>query len=676
MSDATFDLDRFQSIPRLSGLVLSPAGDRIVVSIAQRSADGKKMVSALWDVDPAGDRPARRLTRSAPGESGAAFLRDGSLVFLSSRPDPEKTDEGDDAEPISALWLLPAGGGEARLLAAPPGGVDAVVTARDADIVVFAASVMPGATTLSDDAEREKARKKAGVAALLFESYPIRLWDHYLGPRDRHLFAATVPQGDERITDPVDLTPNAGQALNEREFDVTPDGSTIVTGWGRFDDLKRIGDDIVAIDRATGEHRVLTPRDGYYEGPAVSPDGQTVACSRSSNSTPEQPQTVTLWAIDIASGEGRDLTPDLDLWPSHPVWSHDGGTLFFLADRQGHVAVLALDMASGETRVVASEGEFAGPSPTPDGRRLFAVRSSMAGPPRVVAVDVEGGDGTSFRPVASHPETDRAEPPGRVERISTHAEDGTEIGSWLVLPPDTTAERPAPLVVWVHGGPLGSWNAWAWRWNPHLLAARGYAVLLPDPALSLGYGQQMIDRGWGRWGEAPYTDVMAAVDAALERPELDRERTALMGGSFGGYMANWVAGQTDRFRAIVTHASLWELRGFHGTTDLGPAWEEEFGDPYTDPARYDAASPHQHVSRITTPLLVIHGELDHRVPISEALRLWTDLRRHGVESKFLYFPDENHWILKPPNQRVWYETVFSFLDQHVLGREWRRPELL
>ncbi len=149
-----------------------------------------------------------------------------------------------------------------------------------------------------------------------------------------------------------------------------------------------------------------------------------------------------------------------------------------------------------------------------------------------------------------------------------------------------------------------------------------------------------------------------------------------MGGSFGGYMANWVAGHTDRFRAIVTHASLWDMRGFHGTTDWGTTMEAEFGDPYRDPGPWDAASPSEHVAAIRTPMLVIHGELDHRVPISEGLRLWTDLARHGVEAKFLYFPDENHWVLKPANARLWYETVLAWLDHHVLGLPWVRPELL
>ena len=251
-----------------------------------------------------------------------------------------------------------------------------------------------------------------------------------------------------------------------------------------------------------------------------------------------------------------------------------------------------------------------------------------------------------------------------------------KVGSWLLRPADASSAKPAPLVVFVHGGPVGTWNTWSWRWNPQLLAAKGYAVLLPDPAISTGYGHAFVQRGWGRWGAEPFTDLIAAIDEAVERPDLDADRTALMGGSFGGYMANWVAGSTDRFRAIVTHASLWELRGFHGTTDYGPDWEREFGDPYADASRYEEWSPSRLLPNIRTPMLVVHGERDLRVPISEALRLWTDLRRHKVPARFLYFPDENHWVLTPGNARVWYETVLSFLAEHVHGQDWQRPELL
>lgn len=208
-------------------------------------------------------------------------------------------------------------------------------------------------------------------------------------------------------------------------------------------------------------------------------------------------------------------------------------------------------------------------------------------------------------------------------------------------------------------------------------AARGYAVLLPDPALSTGYGLEFIARGWNAWGQAPYTDLLAITDAVVARPDVDETRTAAMGGSFGGYMANWVAGHTDRFDAIVTHASLWALDQFAGTTDASYYWQSIF--TAEGMAEND---PHRSVDAITTPMLVIHGDKDYRVPIGEGLRLWSELAEHHADPdgtmphRFLYFPNENHWILTPQHAKVWYETVFAFLAQHVLGKAWERPELL
>ena len=200
--------------------------------------------------------------------------------------------------------------------------------------------------------------------------------------------------------------------------------------------------------------------------------------------------------------------------------------------------------------------------------------------------------------------------PGTLTEVTTTVADGTTVRSWLVLPED---RAPAPLLLWVHGGPLGSWNDWAWRWNPWLMAAKGYAVLLPDPALSTGYGQDFIQRGWGAWGGPPFDDLMTATDAACAHPRIDATRIAAMGGSFGGYMANWIAGHTNRFAAIVTHASLWALDQFSPTTDHAYYWRREM-----TPEMTAANSPHHFVDRISTPMLVIHGDKDYRVPIGEA----------------------------------------------------------
>ncbi|WP_300009550.1 alpha/beta fold hydrolase [Pseudonocardia sp.] len=368
----------------------------------------------------------------------------------------------------------------------------------------------------------------------------------------------------------------------------------------------------------------------------------------------------------------REVAADWDLWPCPPRWTPDGTGLVVGADEQGRSPLYLVDLASGERRrLTTDDGAYTCYDVGPDGY-VYALRSAIDSPAVPVRVPLAGGDVQRLPCPVTVPDL-----PGTLTEVTATADDGTALRAWLVLPEGASAAGPAPLLVWIHGGPLGSWNAWTWRWNPWTAAARGYAVLLPDPALSTGYGQEFVERGWGAWGGAPYTDLLALTDAAVAREDVDDGRTAAMGGSFGGYLANWVAGHTDRFRCIVTHASLWALDNFGLTTDGANYWMRELTD---EMAREN--SPHHHVGSIVTPMLVVHGDKDYRVPIGEGLRLWYELVRGSADDngrtphRFLYFPDENHWILSPNNSRVWYETVFAFVDQHLLGKDFVRPEAL
>jgi dipeptidyl aminopeptidase/acylaminoacyl peptidase len=333
-------------------------------------------------------------------------------------------------------------------------------------------------------------------------------------------------------------------------------------------------------------------------------------------------------------------------------------------------------IGTGEvSRVTTDDAAYGSLQPAPDGAALYALRAAISEPPTPVRIDLAAQAGEPAAPVRLAAPGGGVQVPRRVEEVATQAEDGARIRGWLVLPDRASDQAPAPLLLWVHGGPLSSWNSWSWRWNPWLMAARGYAVLLPDPALSTGYGQDFIARGHQNWGDKPFTDVMSITDAVTARPDIDADRTAMMGGSFGGYMANWIAGHTGRFRAIVSHAGLWALDQMFTTTDEPAYWRRIFGDP-AESDRYQASSPHLHADAIRTPMLIVHGDRDYRVPVGEALRMYADLTRLGKQAKFLYFPDENHWILKPGDIRVWYETVFAFLAEHVHGEPWRQPELL
>ncbi|WP_020575695.1 S9 family peptidase [Actinopolymorpha alba] len=667
------DLDSFIALRRLTGLWLAPDGSRLVVAAQHLAPDKKRYLTALWELDPAGEAPARRLTRGASGEAGPAFLPDGSLLFVSKRPDAEAEDKNDEKP---ALWLLPAKGGEARQVAARPGGVAGVVTAREAGTLVVSSPTMPGAKSAEDDTERRKERKDRAVSAILHEAYPVRYWDHDLGPDEVRVFVADPPALDDgRVEELRDLTPEPGRALEEAGLDISPDGRTIVTTWVEREPRGDLRVDLVAIDTATGDRRVLASDPAYdHGGPRISPDGRWVVCARELRSTTDSPVDLTLWLVPLDGGDGRDLTPDLDLWPHGPQWAPNSGTVYFTADERGRCPAFAVGVETGEVRRLASDGVYAALAPAPDGRTVYALRAAVDAPGAVVRLSVDQVDQT---PVFLRGPDPAPRVPGRVTEVEATAADGTPLRAWLVLPEDASAEAPAPLMLWIHGGPLASWNGWHWRWNPWLLAAKGYAVLLPDPALSTGYGQAFVKRGWGRWGAEPFTDLMSLTDAACGRDDIDAAHTAAMGGSFGGYMANWVAGHTDRFKAIVTHASLWALDQFGPTTDLAAYWFREL-----TPERALANSPHLFADRISTPMLVIHGDRDYRVPIGEGLRLWWELNHQyagdpaDLPHRFLYFPDENHWVLAPHHAKVWYDTVLAFLAWHVRGEAWERPGLL
>lgn len=684
------DLDHYLSIPRVSGLALSPDGSRLVTTVSTLNGKGTEFATALWELDPAGQKHARRITRSAKGEAGAAFAANGDVYFTSARPDPDSPDE----EPVNALWLLPADGGEARVVLSRPGGISKVMTARDTDAAFVTAEVLAGSADEEDDAERRKARKDRKVAAILHSEYPVRYWDADLGPGQPRIFAVEAGEdkapgkpGTVDATAPLvlrNLTSDAGPRLRDAEAVVSPDGKTIYSSYTKplaKADSRSI---LVAVDVASGGVKVLLDREGmsYFPGP-VSPDGRTLVVVSESDSTPEQAPEIKMHLLDVPGGAAGDsgglqpLAHDWDRWAKPAAWLPDGSAILVTADDDGaspvfRVSVPAAAAEVGVTRLTQDAAAYSDVVISPEGRSAYALRSSYEFPAEAVRIDLATGETTRLPAPAERPTC-----PGRLERIAATAADGSRVPAYLALPEGASADDPVPLLLWIHGGPLGSWNAWTWRWNPWLLTARGYAVLLPDPALSTGYGKSYIQRGWGSWGKAPFTDLMAVTDAAVERPDVDQSRTAAMGGSFGGYMANWVAGNTDRFKAVVTHASLWALDQFGPTTDASQYWLKEM----TEEMALEN-SPHLHAENISTPMLVIHGDKDYRVPIGEGLRLWYELLSKSrlaadqdghTPHRFLYFPDENHWVLQPQHAKVWYQVVEWFLARNVLGKDIELP---
>ncbi|MFF1832410.1 S9 family peptidase [Paenarthrobacter sp. NPDC058040] len=677
------DLDHYLAIPRVSGLALSPDGTRLVTTVTTLNSKGTEFRAALWELDPTGQSQARRITRSAKGEAGAAFAANGDLYFTSARPDPDSPDD----DPVNALWLLPAAGGEARVAHSRAGGVGSVLAAADADAAFVVAEVLAGSTDEENDEERRKARKDNKVSAILHSGYPVRYWDADLGPSQPRIFAVeTGPVSEPGKPATVDaeppvslrnLTPGVGGSLREAKTVVSPDGKTIYTSLSKALAKADSREVLAAVDVATGAVKVLLDHQGmsYFPGP-VSPDNRTLVVQSESDTTPTQAPQVKLHLLDVSGGETTDLMPlahDWDRWPTPVAWLPDGSGLLVTADDDGASPVFRVDVADGGvTRVTKDAAAYTDVVVSRDGSTAYALRSSYEFPAEAVRIDLSTGEVVRLPAPAERPVF-----AGRLERVETTTADGSRVPAYLALPSDASDGARAPLLLWIHGGPLSSWNAWTWRWNPWLLVAKGYAVLLPDPALSTGYGQAFIQRGWGEWGKKPFSDLMAITDAVVARADIDETRTAAMGGSFGGYMANWVAGQTDRFKAIVTHASLWALDQFGPTTDAAQYWLKEMT---AEMAMEN--SPHLSVGNIKTPMLVIHGDKDYRVPIGEGLRLWYELlSKSGLPAgedgqsphRFLYFPDENHWVLQPQHAKVWYGVVEHFLAKQVLGEDVELP---
>ncbi len=658
MNDLPYaDPARFVALPRVTGLALSIDGSRLVVVVQEPDTKGARYSSALWQIGVDVGTPPVRLTRSEKGESGPAFRPDGSLLFVSGRPDPDG--DGDDEE--ASLWALPETG-EPGVLARGPGGVGAPVVATGSGAVFVAGARLVDATDADDDRRRRTERKDRKITAILQTGMPIRYWDHELGDESPRLFEVDADDGSLR-----DLAPDAGVALTDAQYSVSADGHTIATTWRRRRSAGRFPHGVCLVDVESGRRTILAEgEDVQFELPVISPDGRRVAIRRMTDGDFDTPFDLGL-EVHPADGLSEPVAVELgDLMPNEYVWSHDSRMLFVAGDWHGRGPINAVDPETGSVvRRLVVDAAYSNLCPSPDGRYLFALRSAIDAPPTPVRLDTALSD---QQPVLLTTPAPTPPLPGRAIDVQTTVGDAVVRG-WLCLP--TPSSQPPPLMLWIHGGPFMSYNGWSWRWSPWVAVANGYAVLLPDPALSTGYGPEFIARAWPHRAGLVWRDLEALLDDTLARPDVDGARTACLGGSFGGFMTNWIAGHTDRFDAIVTHAGLWALDQQHTTTD-GAAWKSGlFGTPAEHPQWYAENSPHNFVDSIRTPMLVVHGNRDYRVPISEALRLWWDLvsRYDGdpddLPHRFLQLTGENHWVLSPANAQIWYETVLGFCGLHL-----------
>jgi dipeptidyl aminopeptidase/acylaminoacyl peptidase len=650
----TFD-DMIQ-LHRVSDPKISPDGRWVAYAVATPDMTANRNASNLWIVSTSGGAPMQ-LTQSGHDSSPEWSPDAKQLAFLSSR-------EGN-----SQIYLLSMDGGEAHAITHLSTGADLVKWSPDGKTIAFTSSVYPDckddACNKARDAEKEKNKVKAHV----YEQLLYRHWTHWFDGKRSHLFVTAADGSGE----PRDLNAGANYDVppDERggpsDINFSPDSKEICF-TADTDKMEAISTnaDLFLVPVSGGEPKRITTNPGFDGNPVYSPDGRFVAYHAQLTPGYESDR----WRVmlyDRQSGKTENLSEGFDRSANELAWSADSKTIYFTAENETLRPIYAMAARAGaEPKKVVAEGFNTGLTLSGDGKTLAFERTSLTMPAELFTAN---SDGSSARQLAHHNDAILAKVEMNApETFWFESKDGTRVQAMLIRPPNSEAAKKYPLLVVLHGGPQTMWsNAWGYRWNAQVFSAGGYVTLMINRRGSTGYGQKFTDEITNDWGGKPYDDVMKGIDVALAKYKfIDGTRIAAAGGSYGGYLADWIATHTGRFKAIISHAGIFDKTSMYATEEL---WFEEHdmqGTPWSNPESYRKWAPETYAAELgkfKTPTLVVCGERDYRVPYTQSLEFFNALQRQGVPSKLVVFPDEGHWVLKPQNAQFWYKTFLDWLAQ-------------
>jgi len=691
---------------RLGETAVSPDGKWLAYSVTTVHLDQNTKTSELWlqaIASPASGAQARlKLAVSQPGDSGPQFAPDGKhILFLSGRSGSQQ------------VWVAsfdPATGNasDARQLTRIATEAGDAIWSPDGQSILFTSAVYPDCPAISTadfatgnqcNASRDAAAAASPVKAQIFTHLLYRHWNHFTGDKRFHLFQVLVDGSGMR-----DLNPGDTHDIPPFSLDgggcgcaFAPDSKELAFTEKDVDDpATSTNADIFTLDLtdpAAKPVKVSTALGGDFS-PAYSPDGNWLAW-RSQARAGYESDKFRLVLYDRQAKTIRDLMPSFDNWVDELAWAPDSKQIFFTSGEKGEEPIFVTGL-DGAPASVYSAGSFGDLHPLANGQTLVATRMTVEAPSEVVSVDssTKAGDPNTKVAVPGMPGLSMSFGPATVTSVSPitslndallsrldlpkmesfwfTAHDGTKVQGFLIRPPGFDPAKKYPVKFLIHGGPEGDWgDSWSYRWNAELFAANGYVVVMINPRGSTGYGQAFVDGVNGDWGGKPYTDLMTGLDYAEQHyPFIDKTRECALGASYGGYMANWVLGHTDRFRCIVTHDGMYNPESAFGSTEELWFNEWEFrGKPWDYYGKPDSENPFRKWSpalsakNFKTPTLVVHSQLDYRLDVSEGFQLFTTLQLMHVPSKMLYFPDEGHWVLKPQNSRLWWKTVNDWVDQ-------------
>ena len=681
-----FSVRDMLAMDRITDPQVAPDGKSIAFVVRQTDLEANCGRTDLWLVSADGTG-LRRLTSHPESDSNPRWSPDSRIIwFVSSRSGS------------SQVWKIAVDGGEAEQVTREPLDVGNLLMAPDGKHIAYTMEVFPDGKTVPDTKSRLDERAKSKATGQVYESLFVRHWDAWEDGRRSHLFVKPAVGGDAvDVMKGMDADTPSQPFGGPEEISFTPGGKGIVfaardvgrtEAWSTDFDLY-----YAPVDGSAGPKCLTQENKAWDTCPVFAPDGKTLAYLAMSRPGYESDQFQIMlmnWPAHVAQppsagvksentpgggGEGPQtrfiafgnpatrLAPGWDRSASAIGWSADGRSIYAIAANVGQESLFSIDVKSGNVQTIVKEGTVHSMSAAKN--RIIYSLSTMRSPAELYSVQ---DDGTNVKKLTDiNKEKVAAARMGDYEQFSFPGWNNEAVFAYVVKPVDFDPAREYPVAFLIHGGPQGSFgDIFHYRWNPQAYAGAGYAAVMVDFHGSTGYGQAFCDSICGDWGGKPLVDLQKGLAAALMRyPWMDGDRVGALGASFGGYMVNWIAGQwPDRFRCLVNHdGNLDERAAYFDTEELWFPERDHEGTPWGNPAGYEEQNPLRFIGQWKTPMLVIHGGLDFRIPATQGLGTFTALQRRGIPSKLLYFPDECHWVLKPHNSILWHETVLAWLDQ-------------
>jgi dipeptidyl aminopeptidase/acylaminoacyl peptidase len=641
-------------LARVGEPALSPDGKSIVVSVSRFDLGADKRSADLWLIPAAGGL-ARQLTSDAANESGPQWSPDGKwIAFVAKR----------DADEAAQIYVLPTDGGEARRVTAVATGASDPKWLPDSQRLVFASDVWSDLDSWDAQARRQKERTESKMTARVWDTAPIAFWDRWIDDRQTHLFVIPIAGGTPQAITLGSGKSVASQTLGGLPFDVAPDGSQVAFAADSDTTGVKGNLDIYVVPLAGGQAMNLTsdnPADDM--DPLYSPDGRYLAWGRQ-RIYGFYADKVRLMLRERATGAVRELAAAFDRSAEGLVWSPDSRALYGAIDDAGTRRVYRFDLTGAAPVPLTKANDFTDLDIAGAGRSqvLVAMRQSFSEPATLVRIDPRNGAPSKLSDfndalLASFDF-------GPVESVSYKGANDKDIQMWVIKPPGFDPSRKYPVFLILHGGPHnGITDAWTYRWNAHVFASWGYVVAWHNFHGSSGFGQDFADSINPNRADLPYQDTIRAAEWFKAQPWVDGDRMAAGGGSYGGYLAATLLGRDHPFKALIAHAAV-----YNSYTQIGAdygAGKERFFEHWENPQAFQAYSPHMAAGRFNTPTLVIHGQLDYRVPVNHGIELFNTLQSRGVASRLVYYPNENHWILKPQNSVFWYAQVRQWVERYA-----------